>query len=142
MKVSSNFHLEEFIPKEVYDQYGPSSIWFIDPVLIDLMQKLREDLGRSITINNWKWGGPRNYSGFRPMSYEKGGKLSQHRFGRACDFLVKDIAPIEVYEFIMEREQDYLPLGLTTIEDVRFTPTWNHIDIRWTKENKIKKVKP
>tara|TARA_R100000664_G_C2697776_1_gene99339 strand:+ start:103 stop:540 length:438 start_codon:yes stop_codon:yes gene_type:complete len=145
LKVSSNFNLKEFIDPYTYGKFGDSSIWFIDSRIITLAQFIRERLGKACTINNWHLGGQYQYSGFRPPQCTVGGKLSQHRFGRGIDIKVSGMAQNgapELREDIIKNYSIYRKVGLTTIEDGEFAPTWCHIDIRETNLDELKIVKP
>lgn len=137
MKVSDNFVIQEFVPPEIYSIYGSKSIWFIDPDMIAVAQKLRDDLGKPITINNWHTGGQYKNSGFRMPDTLVGGKLSQHKFGRALDIKVKGMSAESVREYIRENYYLYDEV-ITTIE--KDTPTWVHIDKRWTGLNGLLEV--
>ena len=71
-----------------------------------------------------------------------GGFLSQHKFGRAFDWNVRDITPDEVRADIMANQEDWIVAGLTTIEDGAFARTWIHGDSRYTRMDKILIVQP
>ena len=142
MKISANFHLEEFIDPDTFDAFGEQSIWFIDPRIVALAQFMRERLAKPCTINNWSFGGKFKHSGFRPPKCTVGATLSQHRFGRAIDLKVKGMTADEVREEIIGNFDIYKKAGLTTIEDGAYAPSWCHIDIRDTKLDILKIVKP
>jgi hypothetical protein len=133
LKLTSNFSLQEFIDPDTYKRFGTSSVWFIDPKIVTLAQFIRERLGKPCTINNWSSGGQYQYSGFRPPKCSVGASMSQHRFGRAIDLKVKGMKADEVREDIIQNFDIYKKVGLTTIEDGAFAPTWCHIDIRDTE---------
>ena len=133
MKLTNNFSLQEFIDPDTYKRFGTSSVWFIDPKIVTLAQFIRERLGKPCTINNWSSGGQYQYSGFRPPKCSVGASMSQHRFGRAIDLKVKGMKADEVREDIIQNFDIYKKVGLTTIEDGAFAPTWCHIDIRDTE---------
>jgi hypothetical protein len=136
LKVSTNFYLSEFIDPDTYKRFGDSSIWFIDPQIIQVAQFIRTRFARSVTIN----GGGYKYSGFRPPACKIGAKLSQHRFGRAIDIKTDNMP--EIYQDILSSSKLYMKVGLTTIENIEATPTWLHLDCRWTKEDQIRVVNP
>lgn len=136
------FKTEEFVPKSIYQQYGENSKWFIDPRIIKLANFTRKFFNKSVTINNWLWGGTLDERGFRDPASSTGGKLSQHRFGRAIDINVASMTPKAVYEAILANKEVFMEAGLTCMEDINDTPTWCHLDIRWTGEKNIKIVKP
>jgi len=140
--LTTNFRLEEFIDPSTFKRFGEQSIWFIDPRMVTLAQFIRDRLGKSCTINNWHAGGQFQYSGFRPPPCTVGASLSQHRFGRAIDLKVKGMLADEVREDIINNYDIYSKAGLTTIEDGNYAPSWCHIDIRDTKLDTLKIVKP
>jgi hypothetical protein len=130
MQLTSHFKVEEFVPREIYNQYGDKSIWFIDSKIVTICDWLRVNLNRPITINDWHTGGQYNYSGYRPPDCAIGAKLSQHKRGAAADIKVRDMTPVQVAAFIKANYKELFKLGLTTIE--KDTPSWTHIDTRWT----------
>ena len=141
--LTTNFRLEEFIDPDTFGRFGELSIWFIDPRLVTLAQFMRERLGKPCTINNWHGGGQYQYSGFDPPGgYRKATSLSQHRFGRAMDLKVSGMTADEVRDDIIGNFDIYRKVGLTTIEDGDYAPTWCHIDIRETGLDTLKIVKP
>lgn len=142
MKLTKDFYLSELVPKIIIEQFGDKGIWFINPKIVNVVQWLRDHVGRSITINNWHDGGSRDESGFRLPKTLTGGKLSQHKFGNAVDILVEGMSPIEVMDIITLNFGVLNSLGLTAVEDVVFTKTWNHLDCRFTKEKELIIVKP
>jgi hypothetical protein len=151
-QVAPNFLIQEFVSKDIFNRWGINSRWFVDPKLISLAQSTRDFLsnhyGRpvSMTINNWSSGGTRIASGFREPSSKTGGALSQHRFGRAMDIQFRsngNTIPVkEIYDLILNNESVFIDFGLTTLEDIRDTPTWLHMDIRNTNQTKILIVRP
>ena len=146
MKISKNFYLEEFIDPETYKQYQEKSIWFIDGRLIEIVQKLRDRLGVVLYVNTWHHeGGSFSHSGFRPPSCQVGASKSQHKFGRAVDIKTGDFSSNGadiIRDEIKSNWHTYNSMGLTTIEDAIFAPTWCHLDIRYTKLKTLLIVKP
>ena len=130
MKVSENFSLQEFVPKDVYQQYGNMSIWFVDKRIITISQWLRDKLGKPVKINDWVEGGQYKESGFRNFDTGTGAKRSQHKFGRAADIKVAGYEGEELRQIVRDNFPELKLLGLTTIE--KNTPTWVHIDCRYT----------
>jgi hypothetical protein len=131
MRVSLNFVLEEFVDPGTYKRYGEKSIWFIDPKVINIAQLLRDLTGSSVTINNWKVGGSYSLSGLRPFK-SIGAKMSQHKFGRGIDVKIKGWTPEDIHELIKDNWVLFKKEGLTVIEDVSLTPSWTHLDCRFT----------
>jgi hypothetical protein len=142
IQLTENFYLDEFIPKEVYDQFGERAKIFLDPRLPILMEAIRDHFGKGIIINNWATGGTFNNRGFRHPHSGTGGTLSQHKFGRACDYNVDGVLDMEVDKEMIKEFKKFAPLGLTTIENPLFTTGWTHIDTRWTGLDTILQVNP
>jgi len=130
MPLSKHFVIQEFVPKGIYDSFGDKSTWFIDPNLIKLAEVIREHFGKPMTINNWHTGGQFFERGFRVPESTTGARYSQHRFGRAIDFNVEGLAAHEVYLEILNNESLFRLAGLSAMENIEFTKTWTHVDIR------------
>jgi hypothetical protein len=119
-RVSEHFSLIEFVchcPR--CQAVGPSLIeGKIDPILVQSLERLREILGKPITIN----------SGYRCRDHNAevgGAKQSQHVFGRAADIHVKGVDQKTLAE-IAERVEDFEAGGIGTY------PRWVHVDVRRT----------
>jgi len=153
MRISKNFDIREFVPKETWDKWGVKSVWFIDNRIPLLAQGIKEFLVKcyvnkdpnivdvQLNVNNWHLGGQQQLKGYRPPTCTIGGKESQHRFGRGFDadiILVykngtkKEVPVAEIHGIIKANWSVFKSLGLTTIESVKDAPTWMHFDIRDT----------
>lgn len=142
IKIATYFRLEEFVPKEIYSRFGEKSVWFIDRGTILLADFIRDRFGKSMTINNWHSGGSFNNRGFRVPDSTVGGKLSQHKFGKAIDFNIAGVTPQEIYKDIIDNADMYMKAGATTVEDISFTNGWIHLDRRYTNTSTLLIVKP
>lgn len=142
IQLTDNFYLDEFVPKEIFNQWGDKARYFIDPKIPVLMQAVRDHFGKSMTINNWYHAGQFNNRGFRHPHSETGGALSQHKMGRATDSNVEGLTSDEVAKEIIKEFKKFKPYGLTTIENPAFTKGWTHLDIRWTGLDTILQVNP
>lgn len=134
VKLSDNFYLDEYIPKELYLHYEKIDklhilIGLIDNRLIESDQRLRDIFG-PITINNWWDGGNRQWSGLRTEECPQYSYTSQHSFGRASDKLFKDVTIEEVRKDIVKEWKYY---KITCIED---NVSWLHSDVRYIKDQK------
>ncbi len=139
IKVSDNFWLWEFFDQETYEGRSLNVlIGILDPKIICLSQFIRERYGRAVTISNWKNGGRYQDSGFRSRNCQIGAEFSQHRFGRACDYKVDGLTPLEIRRDIREHYPLFRDKGLTTIE--QGTKTWNHCDVRETQQEELFEV--
>jgi len=138
MKASEHFDIKELVDPETYRTRGDKSIELIDNRIIDCVELLRKITGRSIVINNWHSGGQYRESGLRQANTGTGARFSQHKFGRAMDLKVNGIDCEEVRNIIRLHWNEFKQLGLTTIE--KDTPTWVHIDCRFTGKETLYEV--
>ena len=130
---SKYFDVREFVDPITWNVLGVKSAWLIDPKIVRVADLLREKSGVAVVVNNWhfkKNGQPFKSSGFRAIWDPTGGRLSQHRAGRAADFKVKGFSPSQIHILIQANKEDFRAAGLTTMENVSFTPTWIHCDCR------------
>lgn len=139
---SKYFLIQELVPPTIFNQFGDKSWWFLDRQAVEMLDKIRELIGKPIVVNNWATGGNYQESGFRLPDTTTGGKLSQHKFGRAFDCRPLRMTPRQMYDIILYYENQFMTFGLTTLEDIASTPTWVHVDNRWTGMDKILIVKP
>lgn len=142
MKINEYFDIREFVPPQIWNKFGEKSIWFIDPKIIEIAKAYREFFEVPIIINNWYIGGKFMYRGYRPPRVNVGTEYSQHKSGRAFDCHSPNITPQNMYKLILDNQEFFMEKGLTTIENVVFTPTWLHSDCRPTSKKEILIVNP
>lgn len=131
IRLSRNFFLDEYIPKELYLKWYLKKphylLGLLDPRLVHIDQVMRKRFGPT-TINNWIHGGERQWSGIRTPDSDYYSFFSQHSWGRASDKVFRDAKADEVRKDIKENyDKIYKPLGLTCIED---KVNWVHSDCR------------
>lgn len=88
IQLSKNFHLSEFTCK--CGKY--CSTVTVDLKLVAYLQAIRDHFGKKITIT----------SGYRCATHNKnvgGASQSYHTKGRACDFVVEGVSPLEVAKY-------------------------------------------
>lgn len=143
-EIRHGFYASEFVPPEIFKHFGPlKSWWFINERVVLINAQLKNDFGgKRVIVNNWRGGGVRKYSGFRPANCEVGAENSQHRLGNASDTIIEGYTADEVRGYILKHKQRYMELGLTRLEDEKFAPTWCHLDCAWTGLDDILIVKP
>ena len=137
IQLTTNLWLDEYIPKELYlklEHKPHILIGLLDKRLIYADQRLRNHFG-PVTINNWWYGGERNWSGIRTPDSPYYSPTSQHN-GRASDKVFGYFPAEEVRDYI---KMHYLSLGITCIEA---NVSWIHSDVRWTRSNKLLIVYP
>lgn len=130
--ISKYFTIQELVPREAFNYLGVDKcIWLIDPRLLTLLDVIREHFNVPVTINNWSTDGQYNESGFRLCSTKTGATMSQHKFGRAGDMKFEGLTDYDaIRKEIQANWPKFKEAGLTTIEAT--TPTWLHVDIRFT----------
>lgn len=129
------FKLYELLPKKFYEDNKSNGVnlWFLfDNRLLWTLDQLRKKHGKLIA-NTWYWGGHNQYRGWRPFDSLIGAKLSQHKFGRACDLIPIETTVDEVRNDIIKRKFDIDYQHITCVEE---EVSWLHIDVRnWDKRN-------
>lgn len=134
-----NFKLGEIFPENVLDKYVPmygvDFVWgFMDQRILTVMDWIREGIGRSITINDWLWGGKYHNRGYRSNLYTSALYASQHLHGRAIDFIVEGMTVKEVHAWL-DAHEDELPCAIWV--ENKAGMTWVHIDVRYSDKPKI-----
>lgn len=130
MNITKNFSIKELIPPDIYAARGDAAAQLIDIRIVNVAQWLRDQTGKSITINNWSSGGSFKESGLRNFETSTGAKWSQHKYGRALDLKVEGMDAETVRKLIRDNWNTLKTIGLSCIE--KDTPTWVHIDCRYT----------
>lgn len=121
------FKIQELVPPEIYQSRGNKAWQLMDVRLLKLIDNLREEFGTA-TINNWSWGGDRQWSGLRTKDSPYYSPTSQHTFGRAADILFK-VSAENVRQAIMESPELFLVDGIESIT-LENNVSWVHVDVR------------
>lgn len=135
MQVSKNFRIQEFVGPKAYKERGNKAIELIDFRTRGIAQYIRDYFDAIMTINDWHKGGKFTERGLREIDSTTGARYSQHRFGRAIDFTLHGFTADQIRETILNNQSEFLAQGLTCIE--AGTPTWVHVDCRWTGLSEI-----
>lgn len=138
IQITKNFKDVEFIPKNMYAERGQRSIRCMDRNIILCAQFIRDRFGRGMHINNYCYGGNREWSGIRTPESPYYSKWSMHTWGKAFDFIFsrdhsQDLAD-EVREDIRNNYELYRQFGVGGIET---NISWIHIDTRFNPNNKV-----
>jgi hypothetical protein len=135
---AKHFKIHELVDEKTYLRYGEKAWWFIDESLICLIDAMRDEFGPA-TINNYRFGGDRSWSGLRTTESEWYSPYSQHTFGRAADILFKEHTAADVRKAMTENPDKWLAIcpSITLEDDV----SWVHVDVR-NGENCIRLFKP
>lgn len=132
IKVSKDFWVAELMPPETFDMKPEDFYRLITPYMRILPQKLRDIFGKPILMNTW-WEDPQNgnkYRGWRPQNCKVGAAKSSHKYGMAIDIEIPGLHPKEVFDFISKHADEFPEI--TAYEKLASTPTWNHLDGRFT----------
>ena len=157
--VKKYFDLNEFVCPDVYKQYNESAWIFLDDRLLETVYIIRDGIGKSVTANDWSWGGSFTQRGLRcntcalvkEKTYLEKIYLTAHSFGLALDFHVSGMSANEVRLWILEHESllpypirlevGFNPKGLTKSQLInaikKDTMNWVHIDLRSSSSDKI-----
>ena len=122
---SKYFKVYEIVPKKMYRHYGEKAWRYVDTRLIETIDMLKEHFNDgAMIINDYHWGGEREWSGIRtPESpYYRYG--SQHSYANAVDIVFTKYSADEVRKYIMDN-QDKFP----HIKGLEIT-SWTHCDFR------------
>lgn len=110
--MAPNFRVREFACTDGSDPV------FIDTELVEVLQAIRENFGRPVTIT----------SAYRTPSHNKavgGTTYSQHLYGKAADIKIAGVAPKKVADFV----EQLLP----NCGGVGTYSTFVHVDVRSTR---------
>lgn len=139
------FDLHELVYPGAIQALGERAWILMDDRILRGADWLREKYGPAV-INGKLGGKVFTESGLRDPDTKTGKGFSQHKFGRALDLKFTKVSVKEVYEYIIRNPEEARANGITTVEDISFTPTWLHIDCRALPEsfpaNGILVVKP
>lgn len=123
-----HFKIHELVPPQVYKDRGEKAWELLDIRMLKTIDRLRDCYG-SMTINNYFWGGDREWSGLRTPDSPYYSKYSQHTFGRACDCLFKDVSSEQVRQDLLNNPYTFEYIG-EYIESLELGVSWLHFDVR------------
>jgi len=142
-QVEKYFDIKELVSPFVHKIFGERSWKFLCPRALETLLIIRKNIDRSITVNDWAWGGKFTQRGLRSnlgyifLKMFKRGKLylSGHVLGRAFDFDVKGMTAIEVRQWIVDNEKLF-PHKLRLEWKMKGKEIrWVHLDLIWEKKN-------
>ena len=119
------FMAPELCSREAHDALGAKIFRYINPKVTFSADQLRHNFG-SATINNWFWGGDRQYSGLRLHGEPHYSPTSDHSYGNALDMIFKTATAQEVRNHI-EANPDLYPF-ITFVEE-GYSVNWLHISV-------------
>jgi hypothetical protein len=120
----THFKIHELVPEAIYTDRGEKAWELLDVNALMALDALRDEYG-SMTVNNYEYGGNRQWSGLRTGDSPYYSATSQHSFGRAFDCLFKDANVDDVRNDILANP-DKFPF----INAVELGTSWLHWDTR------------
>lgn len=134
------FDLEELVCPHVFNKFGQIAWQFLDPRLLETIDKLRERLNKPIFVNSWDSGGKFDERGFRCIQCDLVKKaiqenrlyVSPHMTGQGVDFDVQGMLAEEVRQWII-KNQNILPYPIRLENKV----SWVHLDVREVEGHKF-----
>lgn len=123
------FEIHELVPPHIYESRGEKAWELLDERALITLDLLRNRFG-PITVNDYAFGGSRQWSGLRTVESPDYSETSQHSFGRAFDCLFRNARTEEVRTHILRHRDEYYITG------IELGVAWLHFDCR--NVNKIK----
>lgn len=135
------FNLTEVVDKQTAAKYGDKAWGFFDLRLLEVLLWIRENLGQPLVINTTTQQQRGLRTNLSPLVVNKSKAnqlyLSAHVLGKGVDFNVAGnrLSPNHVRQWI----RDHLPECPHPIrlEDDKSAPTWVHIDVCNTTDQKL-----
>jgi hypothetical protein len=130
--MATYFHVSELVPPNIFNRFGEQRSWnFVNKRAFDNLVKFREYVGHPFIINNYRNGGPREWSGLRNAESPYYSQNSQHSFANAYDIQCPYLSPEELQNIVKEVYRDFEIGGL------EIAPTWTHIDWRYNLDGSL-----
>lgn len=123
---SKYFEVHELVPEKLYKERGERCWRYVPKELIMSIDTLKERFPNgSMTINNYYWGGNRNWSGLRTPDSPYFSPTSMHAFFQAVDAVFSAYDVEEVRQDILDNPEVY-----PYIKGLEIGISWLHIDVR------------
>ena len=126
-----HFEIHELVPPHIYEKRGEKAWELLDERALITLDALRDRFGVA-TVNNYKFGGTRLWSGLRTPDSPYYSETSQHSLGKAFDVVFKYVQAEEVREFILNN-RDLFP----HVTGLELDVSWLHFDVRNTNAIKV-----
>ena len=141
MKKSKYFKIYEIVDKETFIHLGDVAWELVDWRIIETIDTLKEVFNQgTITINNYKWKGNRNWSGLRTKDSKYYSPTSMHslsinkdggRTFKAVDCIFSHYTTKEVREYILSHQDEFPYIKRIEVAN------WIHLDLRETDKDYI-----
>ncbi len=123
---SKHFRIEELVPKHIFAAKGDKAWQTIDSRVIETIDLIKDRFPNgTMIINNWFWGGEREWSGLRTSDSPYFSWTSQHTFGRAIDSVFSHYNIQDIRQDIIDNPEIYIH-----VKGIELDVDWLHIDVR------------
>ncbi|CAL9991924.1 hypothetical protein VPHK567_0346 [Vibrio phage K567] len=129
------FEIYELVTPQMYEAWGEKCWQLFDERVLITLDALRKKFG-SCVVNDWKWGGRFDDSGFRDVHFYSSvdaylKSRSQHKYGRAVDAKFK-VPAHEVRKYILENPDEFPHVKFIEVGPLKdgSDMSWVHIDVR------------
>jgi hypothetical protein len=135
---SKYFELHEVFPRDLYNllvNIVPAKIMWrmVNPGLVVTIDRLKEKFPNgSMTINNYKWNGDREWSGLRTKESKWYSPTSKHSSFDAIDAVFSAYKIDEVRNYVLENPDEFPEVG-----GIEMGTSWLHADVRSRRDGKI-----
>jgi len=131
---SKKFEIHELVPKTLFNNVHEEALWRMVPEqLIDNVDRLKDTFNEgTMTINNYYWGGDREWSGLRTKESPWYSEHSMHTVFGATDSVWSSYSAEEVRKYILANQHKFP--GIRRIEG---NVSWLHQDIKETGMGEI-----
>ena len=131
MYICKHFKIHELVPPRIYEKRGEKAWELLDERALITLDALRDRFGVA-TVNNYKFGGTRLWSGLRTPDSPYYSETSQHSLGKAFDVIFKEIDAEEAREYILTHPSEF-----PFITGLELDVSWLHFDVRNTTAIKV-----
>jgi len=121
-----NFKIHELVSPDIYKSRGEKAWQLLDDRALWTLDALRDKYG-AITVNNYFWGGDREWSGLRTHNSPYYSPTSQHSFGRAFDCIFHSHTAETIRKHIQANPDADI---FKYIRGIELDVTWLHFDVR------------
>lgn len=124
---SKYFKAYELVSEQDYKILGDNKVFEIfDSNLLSYLDIIKSRFPHgSMTVNNWYWGGDRQWSGLRTPDSPNYNVKSMHSWGKAIDAVFSQYEAEEVRQYIVTNQRLF-----PRIKGIETDISWLHIDVR------------
>lgn len=124
--ISKYFRIEELVDKKTYEIRGEKAWELFSSDFITMIDTFKEMFPKgTITINNWLWGGNRQWSGLRTPDSPYYSPYSMHPLANGADMVFSAYSSEEVRATVKAK-----PVIFSMVRGLEDDVSWVHADTR------------